>query len=182
MRRGRALVVTGPNGVGKTSLLRVLCGLTEPESGSIEYDGMHWRSDANRFRSCLTFLGHRNALSADLTALENLVWGARLKRSIDAASARARLVDLGLGAVADRLARVLSAGQRRRVALTRVLLSETPLWILDEPFANLDGAGREWCSERMRDHIAGGGLLVVSSHQDPRLAPGSYDELRLPAA
>jgi len=166
---GEALLLRGANGSGKSSLLRQLCGLLP-----IEHGLLRWRAqviDANdaSYRAELAYLGHGNALSAELTALENLRAALALAGvRIDEAACRRELEVLGLARHADREARRLSMGQRRRVALARVLLSQRRLWLLDEPDAGLDAAGLALLDQRLAAHRASGGLAIVATHREPR--------------
>jgi len=163
---GELVHVAGPNGTGKSTLLRVLTGLLHPEQGAVT-----WRSQSiDRFRSeyqaDLTYLAHEPALKGDLTALENLRFSVGLRRRVSPAELREALRHTGVAHCADLPARVLSAGQRRRVAMARVLAMQAPLWLLDEPFTNLDAQGMELVSQLLRGHILGGGLAVVVAHHD----------------
>jgi heme exporter protein A len=163
---GEMVHVAGPNGTGKSTLLRVITGLLHPEQGDVT-----WRSKSiDRFRAeyqaDLTYLSHEPALKGDLTALENLRFSVGLRRRVSPAELREALRHTGVVHCADLPARVLSAGQRRRVAMARVLALRTPLWLLDEPFANLDAQGMELVLQLLRSHILAGGLAVVVAHHD----------------
>lgn len=168
---GQLLRVRGANGAGKTSLLRMLCGLLAPAQGQVRWRGERiadWGSDYGRE---LVFLGHAAALKDDLTAIENLQLACVLGgRAVTPAQLRAALVEAG---VPDRLrvpARQLSQGQRRRVALARLLLSAAaPLWVLDEPFNALDAEATDWLCDVLAAHLERGGLVVLTSHQELRL-------------
>ena len=136
---GSLLYVEGANGTGKTTLLRTICGLFTPESGDILWNGTKTRSLGDEFRKDVIYLGHHNGIKLDLTGLENL----RFTLAMDGVNATEdqlldALEDIGLGGYEDLPVRVLSQGQKRRVALARLLLSKIPLWILDEPFTALD--------------------------------------------
>ncbi len=160
---GNLLHVTGPNGSGKTTLLRALAGLTQPESGSISWCGRALASDPDAFYSALAWLGHRDALKPELSAIENLQ--ALRKISGQAAgSVDEALEDAGVAARKHLQARVLSAGQKRRVALARVFASGARLWILDEPFANLDAQGQGWGRDKVERHVASGGIAILTTH------------------
>jgi heme exporter protein A len=180
LEAGRCLQVTGPNGAGKTSLLRALCGLLPLESGVIRWSGIDTRLDALSFQRDLAYLGHNNALKGDLTARENLQFGVGLRRTLDAEVIGSQLRQVGFPAHADdRLVRQMSAGQQRRVALTRVLLVQCPLWILDEPTSNLDTAGQQRFGELLRGHLEAGGTAVVATHQALPLQAGQLQLLEL---
>jgi heme exporter protein A len=162
---GELVHVSGANGTGKTTLLRVITGLLQPEQGTVT-----WCAKAiNRFRSeyqaCLAYLSHEPALKGDLTALENLRFSVGLKRRTTPSELYETLKRTGVAQCAALPARVLSAGQRRRVAMARVLAMRASLWLLDEPFTNLDAEGAQLMSQLLRAHVEEGGLAVVVAHQ-----------------
>ncbi len=166
---GELIQVAGPNGTGKTTFLRVITGLLHPEQGAVT-----WCSRAiDRFRSeyqaNMAYSSHEPALKGDLTALENLRFSVGLKRRVLPAELRAALQHTGAAHCADLPARVLSAGQRRRVAMARVLAMRASLWLLDEPFTNLDAQGIELVSQLLRTHVLQGGLAVVVAHHELQL-------------
>jgi len=164
------LHVTGPNGTGKTTLLRVASGLLRPEQGQVTWLGRPIASARAEFQSALAYAPHEPALKGDLTPLENLHFMIGLKRRVQAAELQAHLVRTGVGECADLPVRVLSAGQRRRVAMARVLASRAPLWLLDEPFTNLDRAGSELLSLLLAEHVNAGGMALVVAHHDLNIA------------
>jgi len=161
---GCCLQVRGRNGVGKTSLLRALCGLTLLEEGQIRWRGQRVAADRSAFHSELAYQGHEVALKGDLSASENLRYGVGLRREVSAAEIAAALQRVALAAT-DIPVRQLSAGQRRRVALARVLLLDVPLWLMDEPTSNLDADGHALVAALLGEHLAAGGLAVVATHQ-----------------
>ena len=163
------LHVSGPNGTGKTTLLRVVCGLLRPEQGAVSWLGKSIGSVRAEYQTALAYASHEPALKGDLTALENLRFAVGLKRRVSAADLRAGLERTGVAACADLPARVLSAGQRRRVAMARVLAMNASLWLLDEPFTNLDDAGTGLVSGLLQDHVQQGGLALVVAHHDLKL-------------
>ncbi|MET0988640.1 MAG: cytochrome c biogenesis heme-transporting ATPase CcmA [Steroidobacteraceae bacterium] len=165
LQAGELLQIVGPNGVGKTSLLRCLAGLLPMETGSVEWCGTPVHEQRDQFQQQLAYLAHTNALKADLTPLENLRYGCGLRRVVKVTEIRDVLVRLQLGSCVDLPARSLSAGQKRRVALGRVLLSQAPLWILDEPITNLDVTGIALFEDCMGAHLSGGGMIVTAAHQ-----------------
>ncbi len=172
---GAALMIEGPNGAGKTTLLRVIAGLTMPETGSVAWQGLPLREQLQAGRLRLAFAGHALALKTELSTRQNLQFFARL------AGLQARVDEIlqaaGLGACADLEVRLLSAGQRRRAALARVLLSGAELWLLDEPQTNLDSDGREFLEEAIRGHLRRGGMAAIAAHQP--LVLGNADVARL---
>jgi heme exporter protein A len=167
-----ALVVTGRNGAGKSTLLGALAGLLRPEAGSIRASGLGERTLAES----LHLIAHRDALKGSLTATENLRFAAALLDSAGVTPAEA-LEAVGLPGAADLPVAYLSAGQRRRIALARLLVAHRPLWLLDEPTLALDAAAQAMLTSLMQRHLAGGGLLIAATHA-PLGLPGAR-ELRL---
>jgi heme exporter protein A len=163
------LHVSGPNGAGKTTLLRVVCGLLRPEQGQVWWCGKPISAARAEFQAVLAFASHEPALKGDLTALENLRFAVGLKRRVTAHQLRANLERTGVGHCADLPARVLSAGQRRRVAMARVLAMGASLWLLDEPFTNLDAAGSDLMAGLLHSHVADGGAALVVAHQNLKI-------------
>lgn len=168
--RGELLHVSGPNGTGKTTLLRVVSGLLRPEQGSVSWLGESIISHRTEYQAALAYAAHEPALKGDLTALENLRFSVGLKRRSTTHELRGALERTGVAACADLPARVLSAGQRRRVSLARVIAMQASLWLLDEPYANLDAAGSELVSGLLQAHVAAGGLALVVAHRELALA------------
>lgn len=167
LRDGELLQVQGANGSGKTSLLRMLCGLTPAAHGEICWGGAEIGELGETFREDLLYLGHHNAIQESLTARENLQASAALAGvGLDDGEAGAALCRIGLRGREDLPARFLSQGQKRRVALARLMWSQAPLWVLDEPFVALDAAALALLAETVSGHLNGGGLLVFTSHQE----------------
>jgi heme exporter protein A len=182
LEAGSLLYVLGENGSGKSSLLRMLCGLLMPEQGEILWAGKSIKSHAEQYLPNLKYLGHLNGLKDDLTALENLQMGARIAgQDVTAAAALAALTAIGIARCANLPVRVLSQGQKRRVALAALWLSRSPLWILDEPFAALDVAATEVLAARISEHLAAGGMTILTSHQDVPIKAKSTFSLSLSA-
>lgn len=163
---GRILLAEGANGSGKTTLVRVLAGLLEFHAGELTWNGESVTPGSERLRSDMLYIGHRLSVKDDLTALENLRFlcglhgNPRSEADCDRALAR-----LGLAGLQDTPASRLSAGQRKRVALSRLALEGRPLWLLDEPYANLDRQGAAVVSTLIGDHAAAGGLTVLTAHE-----------------
>lgn len=162
---GELLQVVGPNGVGKTSLLRSVAGLLPLEAGEIVWRGRQLPEGRDDFDRELAYLAHVNGLKTDLTALENLRYGVSLRRAITTEELRETLQLLRIESCAGLPVRALSAGQKRRVALARVMLTRAPLWILDEPITNLDKAGIALFEARIAEHMRAGGMILTAAHQ-----------------
>jgi heme exporter protein A len=160
------LHVSGPNGTGKTTLLRVMSGLLRPEQGSVSWRGQSIVRQRSEYQAALAYAAHEPALKGDLTALENLHFSVGLKRRTGPSELRAALDRVGVASCAELPARVLSAGQRRRVSLARVLAMRASIWLLDEPYANLDAAGSDLVSQLLQAHVQEGGLALVVAHRD----------------
>jgi heme exporter protein A len=156
---GEALVVTGRNGAGKSSLLAMLAGRLRPDAGAVRVEGVGERT----LPECLHLVGHRDGLKAAMTARENLDFARDLlgHRSLPAEEA---LAEVGLAHAAALPVAYLSAGQRRRVALARLLVAHRPLWLLDEPTSALDAASQTTLGMLMNEHLSNGGLIVAATH------------------
>lgn len=165
---GELVRVAGANGMGKTSLLRLVAGLTEPAAGEVRWRGERIAAAREAFHAALFYLGHGAAFNELLSPLENLRFAAAAAGlDADAAACVAALDEIGLGRQRDLPCRVLSQGQRRRVALARLALSAArPLWLLDEPFTALDAKAVAALAGRIDAHCAAGGTVLLTSHQD----------------
>lgn len=175
---GAGLLVQGANGAGKTSLLRILVGLSPPARGAVAWDGRPIRSLGEAYRREMLWCGHANALKDDLSAVENVRAAAALAgRPVTTGDARDALARAGV-AQGDLPVRSLSQGQKRRTALARLAFARAKLWVLDEPVAALDADGVEWLAAALDGHLGSGGLAVVTSHQ-PLGTRTPFDTLRL---
>ena len=168
LSRGQLLRVAGANGSGKTSLLRIMCGLLAPSAGELRWDDRPISAEREEYSRNLVYIGHLNALKDDLTGLENLqVASALAGMPADAERMRAGLDRFGIAHCAELPAKVLSQGQRRRAALARLALSPAvPLWILDEPFSALDVRAVVELERLIASHLASGGMVVLTTHQE----------------
>jgi heme exporter protein A len=160
------LLVQGGNGQGKTSLLRLLTGLARPEAGEVHWCGEGIKRVREAYHQAMAYLGHANGVKDELNPMENLRFADGLQgRAFDEARAEETLRRLGLERCLDLPCRVLSFGQRRRVALAALLLSGSTLWILDEPLTGLDVHAVALMEELIRDHLQTGGMVVATTHQ-----------------
>jgi heme exporter protein A len=160
---GGALVLTGPNGSGKSSLLRVMAGLTPPLAGALSWDGTAVAEDPAAHRARVHLVGHQDALKPVLTVAETLAFSAAL-RGTSADRVPLALQRFHLAELTELPCRVLSAGQRRRLALARLLASPAPLWLLDEPTTGLDDASMLDLMAAIAEHRGGGGLVAIATH------------------
>ncbi len=168
---GELLQVQGENGSGKTSLLRTLCGFIVPEAGEIRWQGRDIRKLAEVYFDQLVYLGHSNAVKDELNALENLRINAGLAgRAIDDQEAIIALRRMGLRGKELLPVKVLSQGQRRRVALARLLVSKAPLWVLDEPLTALDVGAVGLMQALIGEHLSRGGMAIFTTHQPLQVA------------
>jgi len=173
LRGGELLRVAGANGSGKTSLLKILCGLLTPDQGEVRWRGESIRRLREDYARNLVYLGHAPAVKDDLTAAENLSIACTLTGiEAPAQSVHEALARYGLPA-GEVPVRKLSQGQRRRAALARLLLSQgVPLWLLDEPFAALDASAARLTEELIASHVAGGGAVAYTTHQEANIRAG----------
>jgi heme exporter protein A len=167
---GETLLLRGPNGSGKSSLLRCMAGLLTPVVGIQLWNGEPVARDLESHRGRLRYLGHQDAVKPTLTVQENLAFWQQLQGRRDVAAISKALADLAIDHLIDLPARLLSAGQRRRVALARLLVAPAALWLLDEPTTGLDDESVERFVAVLQRHRADGGIVVLSSHGDPVVA------------
>ncbi|WP_049622551.1 cytochrome c biogenesis heme-transporting ATPase CcmA [Frateuria defendens] len=179
LHAGELALVEGDNGSGKTTLLRLLAGLLHVGAGELRWRGEPWQREACAGETLL--LGHQLGLKADLSARENLAVAAGLHGRREGASADGVLAAIGLAGYEDEPVRRLSAGQKKRVALARLRLLPATLWLLDEPYANLDRAGIELVNALLEEHIAQGGAALVTSHGAVSFHGGAPRRIRMHA-
>lgn len=168
---GELLHVTGHNGSGKTTLLRTLCGLTRAIEGHTTWDGIDARALGDEYRAKFAYVGHLNGIQGELTVFENLRVIATLAEGAHNALIDSTLKQVALDAYRDFPAKILSQGQKRRLALARVWILNRPLWILDEPLTALDTRSIELVLGQLRAHVARGGAIIVTSHQTLNALP-----------
>jgi heme exporter protein A len=166
VKPGELLHIQGENGSGKTSLLRILSGLSRQEEGQVLWNNADIREVREEYAANLLYLGHQPAIKDDLTVAENLTISSRIA-GLEPTFSRmeAALEHVGLARRVNLPARVLSQGQRRRLALARLWLDDRPLWVLDEPFTALDVHATAFLEERLQRHLAGNGMVVLTTHQ-----------------
>ncbi|HEY5603453.1 MAG TPA: cytochrome c biogenesis heme-transporting ATPase CcmA [Gammaproteobacteria bacterium] len=183
LRPGELLYLRGKNGSGKTSLLRTICGLTTPAGGEVLWKGENIRSLRDEFNRGLTFLGHLNGIKGELNALENLQVASALSgEKVPENQIHDALQQIGLKGREDLPTKVLSQGQKRRVALARLLISKTTLWVLDEPFTALDVHAVELLKGLITRHLTSGGMVILTTHQHVAIDTGVLKEIDLSAA
>lgn len=177
VRPGEAWLVEGANGSGKTTLLRMLCGLRRPDAGDVLWNGTAIETVRPAFNAAVAYLGHASGIKLELTADENLRFAGALSGGHgerDAALARVEL-----DPQEDQPAASFSAGQKRRLAMARLLLSRARVWILDEPFTALDPAGRTLVRDLLAEQVAGGGAAIMATHHDIAIEGATVHRLRI---
>ena len=181
LHSGQLLFIQGGNGCGKTSLLYILAGLRLPESGTISWAGTNIEQLGKSYHNQLCFVGHQNGVKSELTVWENILGFQSLKPGKGKAI-QATIDAIGLAGYEDNLAYQLSSGQQRRLALARIMFSDQPLWILDEPFTSLDKASRRLFEARLVAHSQQGGIVILTSHQSLDLSGSQAVHLQLDKA
>ena len=177
---GGLLELRGPNGGGKTSLLRILCGLATPAAGEVRWMGTNIRTLREEYFGSLSYVAHLNGVKDELTALENLLAAGRVAgRELSSREGEATLERVGLFNQRHLPTRVLSAGQRRRLTLARLLAARAKLWLLDEIFTSLDDSGVGLVRQLITEHIEGGAMAIVATHQDLNLSPAGLQTMKL---
>jgi heme exporter protein A len=180
VKPGTFVQLTGANGSGKTSLLRIIAGLLTPESGEVHWQGAKIGSLAEEYSRSITYIGHRNGVKDELNSLENLrVASGIAGKPVTQAAAQEALATVGLSGREHLPVRFLSEGQRRRSALARLLTADTKLWILDEVLASLDQAAGKLIDSVIGEHLSKGGIAIVATHQDLHISAGSFQRLEL---
>lgn len=175
---GQLLQIEGPNGCGKTSLLRILCGLTLATEGVVYWNNQDIQAVAAEYWATLAYIGHAPGIKADLTPLENLAMARALSANPTEMDLETALVQMGLYGFEDVPTRTLSAGQQRRVALARLLINQAQLWILDEPFTALDKAAIKMIENLLDNHARQGGMAILTSHHTVNCEHASILSLR----
>jgi len=179
-QEGELIELRGPNGSGKTSLLRIICGLATPAAGEVRWNGESIRSLAEEYFSSVAYLGHQNAVKDELSALENLrISSAVSGQRLDKSEAQEILARVGLSEQQNLPSRVLSAGQWRRLGMTRLLTSPAKLWILDEVLTSLDSSAMDLSRQFISKHLQQNGIAIVATHQDLNIGAGRGQRLQL---
>ncbi len=180
VRAGELIEVRGTNGSGKTSLLRILCGLAQPAEGEVRWAGKNIRSMGEEYFGEIAYVGHQNGVKDELTAVENLrIAGGIAGRTVGQKEAEEMLEYFGLAKERHLPARFLSAGQRRRVALARLRASRARLWILDEVLTSLDTTAAELSCRFISEHLSNGGIAIMATHQDLNISAATTQRLEI---
>ncbi len=180
LRAGNVLQAFGPNGSGKTSLLRIICGLLAPVAGEVRWDGTNIRRLAEEYFAEIAYVAHQDGVKDELNPIENLrISSGVAGRPVNKHDARAILERVGLSEQERLPARLLSAGQRRRLALSRLLASRARLWILDEPLASLDDDGAALARKLISEHLGNDGMAIIATHQEMILSAGQMQRIEL---
>ena len=175
---GEIIQVEGPNGVGKTSLLRILAGLSSPYDGKVYFNQLPISQERENYNSNLLYIGHLPGVKGEMTAQENLAFNLSLS-GLDKTNAEEALAEVSLLGFEDALASHLSAGQHRRIALAQLWQSQVPIWILDEPFTAIDKLGVEKLEQLFIEHTKQGGCIILTTHQDLNLPTDLVKKLTL---
>src|SRR5712692_5450161 len=180
LRAGAFLQAFGANGSGKTSLLRIICGLLAPDAGEVRWNGTNIRRLGEEYFSAIAYIAHQNGVKDELSPTENLLVSEGVAgNALSKDQAEMVLTQVGLERQRDLATRLLSAGQRRRLALARLLASKATLWILDEVLSSLDEAGMNLARDLIGAHLTNGGLAVIATHQELKLPAGSITRIDL---
>lgn len=179
VKSGEMLFIEGSNGSGKTTLLRILSGLMQADEGQITWNGKNIEEDRIEFNQQLTYLGHSTGIKSELSTVENINFFSALSGLPQKENSQAAIEWVGLKGYEDSPGRHLSYGQQRRIALTRLLMEPSKLWILDEPFAGLDKEMIGALEARFKDHVDNGGILALTSHQHIELDQANTTRIQL---
>jgi len=180
---GQSLLISGPNGIGKTTLLESIAGLRAINHGEIAYQGHSLSKNKDQWFDDSFFIGHKTGNKKELNCLENLSLFLQIQGiEISQEQAEEALEKVGLGGYEYQFAGSLSAGQKKRLALARLLLIKHPVWILDEPFVNLDVAGCEWLLGVLNNHLDNNGILIITAHDNQSIRERTSQELILEMA
>ncbi|MGQ0443114.1 MAG: cytochrome c biogenesis heme-transporting ATPase CcmA [Methylophilaceae bacterium] len=180
LEKGRLLYIEGANGSGKTTLLRTVCGLFQSNQGQVRWNNQDIQSLAEDYLGQVLYIGHLAGIKEDLTAVENLQFSASLTGNmVSRDQVVAALTALDIARCADLTTRILSQGQKRRVALARLWLEDNPLWVLDEPFTALDVSTIQLITGQIETFVNNGGIVIFTSHQLPNFDPRIMQHIRL---
>ena len=179
IKPGELLHVLGRNGTGKTTLLRTICGLTRPAQGEIRWRQQDIKKLGDDYRTDIAYLGHNDGIQGELTPKENLDFAVSLAATTNSGSINQMLETIGLAGLNHLPAKVLSQGQKRRLALARLLILKKPLWLLDEPFSALDTTSTSLMEGLLREHLAQNGMIIITTHHELKLSNTSIQRLSL---